>query len=199
MDLNPNGFPSRLSSSLHEAPPSSSNRTHADYFPQAANFYATYCGPYEAYLRPLRYVYLSQSYFYRHFFPYLYPIYALFERAIGTLTTDSPDLATLAFLALICLITLKLLDMLRRTVIYWTKVLFKLALYALMVGAGIYVWQRGIEQSLKELGWVVGLFMGLEDEGERIGRSRAAARDRDARRIPRHMGLRGRTRGAGWR
>lgn len=178
---------------------SSTNRTHADYFPQAANFYATYCGPYEVYLRPLRYIYLSQSYFYRHFFPHIYPIYALFERAIGTLTTDSPDLATLAFLALICLISLKLLDMLRRTVLYWTKVAFKLAFYALVVGAGIYVWQRGIEQSLKELGWVVGLFMGLEDEGERIGRSKAAARDRDARRIPRHRGPQGRTRGAGWR
>lgn len=178
---------------------SSTNRTHADYFPQAANFYATYCGPYEVYLRPLRYIYLSQSYFYRHFFPHLYPIYALFERAIGTLTTDSPDLATLAFLALICLISLKLLDMLRRTVLYWTKVAFKLTFYALVVGAGIYVWQRGIEQSLKEFGWVVGLFMGLEDEGERIGRSRAAARDRDARRIPRHRGPQGRTRGAGWR
>lgn len=178
---------------------SSTNRTHADYFPQAASLYATYCGRYEVYLRPLHYIYLFQSYFYRYFFPHLYPLYTLFERAIRTLTTDSFDLATLAFLALICLISLKLLDMLRRTVLYWTKVVFKLAFYVLVVGAGIYVWQRGIEQSLKEFGWVIGLFMGLEDEGERIGRSRAAARDSDARRIPRHRGPQGRTRGAGWR
>lgn len=89
--------------------------------------------------------------------------------------------------------------MLRRTVLYWAKVAFKLAFYALMVGAGIYVWQRGLEQSLKELGWVVGLIMGLEDEGERIGSSRATARDRDARKIPRYRGSQGRTRGAGWR
>ncbi|MCJ1461548.1 hypothetical protein MMC07_000145 [Pseudocyphellaria aurata] len=172
-----------------------------DYVPQAFYYYTTYYRPYEAYLRPLRRgLYLSQSYFYRYFFPHLYPAYALLQRILsGGSSGGAPDLASLALLALLALIALKLLDMVRKTVLYWIGVAVRLALWLIVAAVGVYVWQRGVEASVEDLGWVVGYLAGLGDEGERIGKGRAARREGDARRIPkRQPGSRRRTRGAGW-
>lgn len=63
-----------------------------------------------------------------------------------------------------------------------------------MAGLGWYVWQRGVEQSLEDAGWVWGLLAGLEEEGERVGWRRAGRREREVC----NAGKRGRTRGAGW-
>lgn len=180
-----------------------------DYFPQALYYYTTYYRPYEAYLRPLRRgLYLSQSYFYRYFFPYLYPTYALLQRTLGGVLfggssnggkSGVPDLASLALLALLALLSFKLLDMVRRTIVYWIGVALRLALWLTVAAVGVYVWQRGLEASVEDLGWVLGYLAGLGDEGERIGKGRAARRERDARRIPRGQpGSRARTRGASW-
>lgn len=178
---------------------------YIDYVPQALYYYTTYYRPYEAYLRPLRRgLYLSQSYFYRYFFPYLYPAYTLLQRTLGSASGSGsggggPDLASFALLALLALISFKLLDMVRKTVVYWIGVAVRLALWLIVAAVGVYVWQRGVEASVEDLGWVLGYLAGLGDEGERIGKGRAARREGDARRIPRRQpGSRGRTRGAGW-
>lgn len=167
-------------------------------------YYTTYYRPYEAYLRPLRRgLYISQSYFYRYFFPYLYPAYALLQRTLGGAlfgsSSGAPDLASLALLALLALLSLKLLDVVRRTVLYWIGVAVRLALWLTVAAVGVYVWQRGVEATVEDLGWVVGYLAGLGDEGERIGKGQAARREGDARRIRRGQpGSKGRTRGAGW-
>lgn len=113
------------------------------------------------------------------------------------LLTDAPGLLTLALFAFVLLISLKLLDMLRRTIIYWISVALRLALWAAVAGVGIYVWQRGVEQSVKDFGWVIGFLAGLENEGERIGHAKASRRAGDASRMPKR-GPKGRARGAGW-
>lgn len=110
---------------------------------------------------------------------------------------DAPDMATLALLAVILFISLKLLNILRQTILGWISVVLKLSKWTLVAAVGLYVWQRGLEQSLEDLGWAVGFIAGLENEGERIGNMRASRKTRDATRIPTHR-PRGRTRGAGW-
>ena len=169
-----------------------------DYIPQAAYFYNTYYRPYALYLAPVwRVIFLSQSYFYRYIFPILYPLYTLSNNALQSLSSDAPDLLTLGILALVLLVTLKALDYLRRTIIYWISVAIRLGMWASIIGVGLYVSQRGIEQSFEDFGWVWGLFAGLGEEGERVGKRRAAGRERDARRMA-GSGPSGRTRGAGW-
>ena len=74
--------------------------------------------------------------------------------------------------------------------------MIKFMMWGLMAGVGLYVWQRGVERSLADVGWVVGLLMGLEEEGENIGARKAHAKARQAKMPPR--GPRGRTRGGGW-
>jgi hypothetical protein len=168
-----------------------------DYFPQAFHLYTTYYTPYEAYLGPLRrYFFLSQSYFYRFAFPYLWPAYKLGNKALG-IFLDAPDMATLVLLAVMLLVSLKLLNMLRKTIIYWVSVAVRLGMWIVVAAVGVYVWQRGVEQGMEDLGWMIGFMAGLESEGERIGNAKASRRSRDARRVP-TQGPRGRTRGAGW-
>lgn len=169
-----------------------------DYFPQALQFYTTYYRPYEAYLGPLRrYLFLSQSYFYRFAFPYLWPAYKLANKALRMLSADAPDMTTLALLAIMLLVSLKVLNMVRKTIVYWISMAMRLTMWGLVAAVGVYVWQRGVEQSMEDLGWVIGFVAGLENEGEQIRNLKASRRAGDARRIPTH-GHRGRTRGAGW-
>ena len=68
-------------------------------------------------------------------------------------------------------------------------------MYVVLLGLGIYVWQRGVEQSLEDLGWVWGLLEGLGDEGQRLGEKRARGSDR--KRMRQAKPGRGRMRG-GW-
>ncbi|KAL8745738.1 MAG: hypothetical protein Q9190_002146 [Brigantiaea leucoxantha] len=169
-----------------------------DHFPQIFNLYSQYYHPYAAYLRPLRRaLYLSQSYFYRYLFPTLYPFYVLSHRLVASLLTETPSLATLALLAVVLVLSLKLLDMLRRTIIYWISVALQLTMWAAVALLGLYVYQRGVEQSLEDLGWLIGIVAGLGERGQNIGQAKAAGRERNAQKMYRGN-PRGRTRGAGW-
>lgn len=74
-------------------------------------------------------------------------------------------------------------------------------MWGVVAGLGFYVWQRGVEQSVEDFGWVCGLLAGLGEEGKDIGGRKAAGRERDARRMagsrqtPRQRQRMG---GAGW-
>lgn len=85
----------------------------------------------------------------------------------------------------------------RRIIIYWISLAVRLTMWVAVLGVGMYVWQRGFEQSVEDFGWVWGLLMGLEDEGERIGGQRARVREGAARKMA-SGGRRGKTRGARW-
>ena len=87
--------------------------------------------------------------------------------------------------------------MLRRTLVYWLRMAIRLASWAVVASVGVYVWQRGMEQSVEDLGWLIGFLAGSEDEGQRIGNSKASRKAGEARRVF-EQGRRGRTRGAGW-
>lgn len=85
----------------------------------------------------------------------------------------------------------------RRTIIYWIGLAIRMSLWFAVGGLGFYVWQRGLNQSVEDFGYVWGFLQGLGNEGERIGGQKARGRERDARRMA-SAGKRGRTRGAGW-
>ncbi|KAL2043530.1 hypothetical protein N7G274_003837 [Stereocaulon virgatum] len=155
-----------------------------DYLPQAARFYNNYYYPYRTYLAPIwRTLYLTQSYFYRYIFPTLYPLYALCNNALQSLSSDTPDILTLVGLAVVLLISFKALDYMRKTIIAWIALAIRLGMWLVVGFVGVYVWQRGVEQSVEDFGWVWGLLAGLGEEGERIGGRKAQGRERDARRM----------------
>ena len=140
---------------------------------------------------------MTQSYFYRYVFPYLYPLYTLSNNAIQSLSSDAPDLITLGILAAVLIISLKVLDYMRRTIMYWMSMAIQLGMWVAVAGTIFYVSQRGMEQSIEDFGWAWGLFAGLGEEGGKIGGRKATGKERAARRMA-GSGQRGRTRGAGW-
>jgi hypothetical protein len=104
---------------------------------------------------------------------------------------------TLALLALVLFVSLKVLDILRRQIVYWISVAVRLSMWVAVAVVGFYVYQRGLEQSLEDVGWVIGLLAGLGDEGEKIGKAKGRQKMADAKRAQ-AGGPRGRTRGGGW-
>ena len=71
----------------------------------------------------------------------------------------------------------------RKTIIAWIALAIRLGMWLVVGFVGVYVWQRGVEQSVEDFGWVWGLLAGLGEEGERIGGKKAQGRERDARRM----------------
>jgi len=191
-----NGFHSRSPSLLPLSPCTFPPlNVLSDYIPQAYALYTTYYKPYSRYLTPLYLTLLRlHRFFYTTIFPLLYPLYTLCNNALHSLSSDTPDLLTLLILAAVLVVSLRLLDYMRRWVISWITFGLKVLMWVGMAGLGWYVWQRGVEQSLEDAGWVWGLLAGLEEEGERVGWRRAGRREREVC----NAGKRGRTRGAGW-
>ena len=80
---------------------------------------------------------------------------------------------------------------------FWVSMGMKLVLWVGVGLLGFYVYQRGVDQSIEDLGWILGYLAEVGDEGERIGQTKARRKAADARRVP-NSGPRGRTRGGGW-
>lgn len=64
---------------------------------------------------------------------------------------NSPDILTLVLLACILLISLKILKMLWRTVLFWTRMFTQLAFWGSILLCGVYVWGRGWEASVEDV------------------------------------------------
>ncbi|MCJ1352169.1 MAG: hypothetical protein MMC33_002153 [Icmadophila ericetorum] len=154
-----------------------------EYFSAAMHMYTNYYAPYQQYVRPLRrYLFLIQSYAYRYIFPYLWPVYKLSTRLIGSAMSDKPDLMSIVILAVIALISLKVMDMTRRYIVYWINMALKLALWACVGILGVYVYQRGVEQSVEDAGWLLAWLGQTEKEGKKIGQTKSRRKAYDARR-----------------
>jgi hypothetical protein len=57
----------------------------------------------------------------------------------------SPSLTTIALLLIILFLSLKILDMLYRTVVFWAKLAFKVAIMVVVVGVAAWVYVRGVD------------------------------------------------------
>lgn len=135
-------------------------KSRLDFFPQAAHLYHNYYYSFLPYLAPFYRILLSsQSYFYRQIFPTLYPIYVLSNNALHSLSTDAPDIITLAVLAIALIISFRVLDYMRRTVMYWVGLAIRMGLWLTLGVLGVYVWQRGFDQSVEDFGYVLGFLV----------------------------------------
>ena len=84
----------------------------------------------------------------------------------------------------------------RRTVIRWISLFVKLGLWVGVGLLGVYVYYRGVAESLEDAGWLWGVVQGLEMEGEVVGGRKAGGKEREAYKMK--GAGRGRMRGAGW-
>lgn len=73
------------------------------------------------------------------------------SKFIQTLSTK-PDLASIALLLVILYISLKVLNMAVQSVLWWFRLLRKVLFWAVIVGIGTWVWSRGLEGAVTDLG-----------------------------------------------
>ncbi|KAL2353863.1 hypothetical protein BJ546DRAFT_1061958 [Cryomyces antarcticus] len=87
---------------------------------------------------------------------YLRPLYSAstqLQRLLSPLLTRltaSPDVASVVLLLLLLFLSLKILDMLRRTLLFWLGLACKIAFYGAVVVAALWLWQRGVDGALAD-------------------------------------------------
>lgn len=82
--------------------------------------------------------------------PVLSPI---FDRLIQALHS-SPDIVVLGFFLVILLVIMQILSWLRRAIVFWTRIAFRMAFYAAIVAVAASVWQRGLEASWSDAAFI---------------------------------------------
>lgn len=117
--------------------------------------------------------------FQRHYItPYiLSPLQSLFTATsssppprASTITSGMSDLVSLLALIVIAFISFKILDYVRRVVMWWIMLALKLCLLLAVVQVGWYVSQYGLEKILNDAGWLWGLLEGFFSEtGAQMG------------------------------
>lgn len=114
----------------------------------------------------------------------MYPLVEpLINRAIAALYS-SPDVVILAFVLVVLFIAIKLLNLARRIMLFWTRLVIRAAMWAVVIALVAFVWQRGIERSARDsavlAGKVAGYAVVIKDIWLREYRdweAQAAARD----------------------
>jgi len=94
-------------------------------------------------------------------------------------------------LVIIAFISLRVLDFFRRQIVQWISLVLNMGLWIGMAVIGWWVYQRGVEQSLEDAAWVVGLALGWSEEGKVQGGRMANQREAKAtsvRRAPTKVG-----------
>ncbi|PLB43923.1 hypothetical protein P170DRAFT_514222 [Aspergillus steynii IBT 23096] len=79
---------------------------------------------------------------------------------LANLLTNMPDLLSVFVLLLALFISLKVLDYGRRLVMFWVTLALRLVYWGFIIGAGVYVYNAGLEKAAQDLGWFYGLVKG---------------------------------------
>ncbi|KAF2430600.1 hypothetical protein EJ08DRAFT_239079 [Tothia fuscella] len=87
---------------------------------------------------------------------------------IDSITHTSPSLATVALLLIIFLISLKILDMLWRAVVFWVKLATRIVFWGGIAVLGCWVYVRGVEGVVEDVGSAVGKWRGEYDRYSRL-------------------------------
>ncbi|PYH44454.1 Apq12 family protein [Aspergillus saccharolyticus JOP 1030-1] len=90
----------------------------------------------------------------------------LVRPAAGYLASTSssstmPDLTTVVLMLVILFLSLKVLDYMRRVVMFWVGLVWWLAWWGTVIGVGIWLYNSGLERAASDVGWLVGLVRGL--------------------------------------
>jgi Nuclear pore assembly and biogenesis len=108
-----------------------------------------------------------------------------------------PDIISLLALVVIAFISFKVLDYVRRVVMWWVMLALKLCLILVAVQVGWYVSKYGWEKTLNDAGWAWGLLEGfLAETGAQMrGNTRSRTATTGARGYGRQQAPLGNTRG----
>ncbi|KAF2842172.1 hypothetical protein M501DRAFT_1013532 [Patellaria atrata CBS 101060] len=88
---------------------------------------------------------------------YLQPVHAAVGAARRHLlplidnVVQHPDIASVALLLIVLVISLKILDMLRRAVVFWITMAIRLIFWAGLLFAGLYLYNRGLEDTVDDI------------------------------------------------
>jgi hypothetical protein len=93
-------------------------------------------------------------------------------------SSGMPDIISLLALVVIAFISFKVLDYVRRVVMWWVMLVLKLCLILAVVQVGWYVSKYGWEKTLNDAGWAWGLLEGFL--GETGAQMRGSTRSRTA-------------------
>lgn len=80
----------------------------------------------------------------------LWPIVALALDRIAQKLLNSPDIVLLLFILILLLVTIQILNFTRRVVVSLTRFAFNLVFYAGVVGLVAFMYQRGLEASVRD-------------------------------------------------
>ncbi|KAJ5546618.1 Nuclear pore assembly and biogenesis protein APQ12 [Penicillium frequentans] len=83
----------------------------------------------------------------------------------STSTAAMPDLLSWSSF----FISLKILDYARRLVMFWVMLAFRVAFWGSLIGLGFYVYQVGVENAGRDLGWLFGVAMGFVEDFQKGG------------------------------
>ena len=73
-----------------------------------------------------------------------------------TIPTNSAELASLVIFVLVLFTTFKVVDYVRRMILFWVFLVIKLVAVLALVQLALYVYTYGVEKTLNDLGWVWG-------------------------------------------
>ncbi|KAK4035167.1 hypothetical protein C8A01DRAFT_18124 [Parachaetomium inaequale] len=93
------------------------------------------------------------------------PLLATFLNYLTDLLAASPNVVALAVILVLAVLILQILSIIRRIMLFWTRLAFRLLFWAAVGLLVSVVWQRGVERSLTEavviggkvVGWAVGV------------------------------------------
>ncbi|KAF2034850.1 hypothetical protein EK21DRAFT_49051, partial [Setomelanomma holmii] len=77
-----------------------------------------------------------------------------------TRAITQPDIATILLLLALFFISLKVLDMMYRAVMFWVKMAFRLVFWGAIVLLGLWVWNRGVDGFVDDVGGLVEYWSG---------------------------------------
>ncbi|KAH7095392.1 nuclear pore assembly and biogenesis-domain-containing protein [Paraphoma chrysanthemicola] len=77
-----------------------------------------------------------------------------------TRAITQPDVASILALLAIFFISLKILDMAYRAVMFWVKMAFRLVFWGAIVLLGLWVWNRGVDGFVDDVGGLVEYWSG---------------------------------------
>jgi hypothetical protein len=82
----------------------------------------------------------------------------------GLSAASNADMVSLAAFLVVVYLTLRIADYVRRSVVAWVIFLVKIALIAAVVNAAFYVNSVGLNKSLKDAEWLLGIVWGLVED-----------------------------------
>jgi hypothetical protein len=117
-------------------------------FPSDLTFYAL-----SAYRQALPYLLplLRQFYTLQHrFYTQLYPVLLPYLNTLFLWAHESPAIISVGALILFLLITMQIMNFFRRMMMFWVRIMWRIAFWGGLVAVGSVVYQRGLERTVND-------------------------------------------------